>query len=211
MSTKRKNLNKDDTIIVPGGQPRREYAGELTAILTNKECLTAEQCQWVIDKYRDKVEPAKVMSDGEGIVDTEYRVCEMAYMLPDEDDQTMDIIDTLLQMTLQANARYQFDVDAFESISIVRYPEGGFYSWHKDLGSKHTAYRKISMSVQLSAPEDYEGGDLHIDLHSKIFSAPRDQGSITLFPSFERHQVTPVTRGERWAIVAFSAGAYRFR
>ncbi|NES86773.1 MAG: 2OG-Fe(II) oxygenase, partial [Moorea sp. SIO2B7] len=56
-------------------------------------------------------------------------------------------------------------------------------------------------SVQLSPPEDYEGGSLIFRKAGQVAST--EQGSATLFPSSWIHQVQPVTRGTRFALVAW--------
>ena len=38
-----------------------------------------------------------------------------------------------------------------------------------------------------------------------------EMGSITFFPSYMPHRVTPVTEGERWVIVVWVHGSSRFR
>lgn len=188
-----------------------EEEDESLAQILHRPLLTPDECQAIIDlaKDSDAMRDSMVVADGEGVIDTKWRKAQHMYLLPGPD--TNELLDKLMTTTLFANKKFKFDIDAFEAVSIVRYPVGGHYSWHKDIGSKHTAHRKISMSVQLSADHTYEGGDLEIDLHSKVFRAPRERGSVTVFCSWERHRVTPVLRGERWAIVAWAAGRYRFR
>ena len=73
--------------------------------------------------------------------------------------------------------------------------------------------RKISMTVNLNDPKDYEGGNLKFDLgpHSKserfkVFDDMRTQGSVIIFPSFMYHCVTPVTSGTRYSLVLWLLG-----
>jgi len=75
--------------------------------------------------------------------------------------------------------------------------------------------RKISMSVNLDEPDDYEGGDLEFDygiLHRKnvtrfqTMTEIRPQGSIVVFPSYTYHQVQEVTEGKRHSLVMWSCG-----
>ncbi len=73
--------------------------------------------------------------------------------------------------------------------------------------------RKISMTVNLNTPQEYEGGNLKFDLgpHSKgdrikVFNDMRSQGSIIIFPSFMYHCVTPVTSGTRFSLVLWLLG-----
>ena len=85
-----------------------------------------------------------------------------------------------------------------------------FYDVHTDDGliSQRSAQRKLSMMVQLSEPDSYEGGDF--ELHGGSASpAPeklRLQGTVLVFPSLLRHRVTPLTRGERCTLVAWYDG-----
>lgn len=214
MSKSAKELKDElglDAVITGQELSLKQYSGELTQILTRTEVFSPEECKKIIETYREKVAPAKIIANGEAAVDPDWRLADQTYIFPDGEEFTVEILDRLMTIVLTANLRYEFDVDAFESVQVIRYPEGGHYSWHKDLGTGHTSHRKISLSLQLSAPEDYEGGGLEIDLHSKVFTAPRDPGTVVVFPSWERHRVLPVTKGERWAIVAWAVGSYRFR
>lgn len=73
--------------------------------------------------------------------------------------------------------------------------------------------RKISMTLNLNAPGDYEGGNLLFDFghHSEgeqyhECEEIRPQGSMIIFPSFLDHCVTPVTRGVRYSLVLWTLG-----
>jgi PKHD-type hydroxylase len=92
-----------------------------------------------------------------------------------------------------------------EVIQILLYGEGGhFRMWHTDAGTDSGERRRISMSVELSEPADYEGGALEVapDLVGRARTLPR--GGVHLFPSRALHRVTPVTSGARWALVAWT-------
>ena len=66
--------------------------------------------------------------------------------------------------------------------------------------------RKLSMSVQLSDENTYDGGDLIIYFGGKHFVAPRIKGSVIVFDSRLTHEVTPITRGERYSLVKWFHG-----
>ncbi|WP_114950699.1 2OG-Fe(II) oxygenase [Sphingosinicella terrae] len=92
-----------------------------------------------------------------------------------------------------------------EDVQILRYDEGcHFVAWHTDSGLDRIDARRISLSIELSAPEDHDGGDLEIvpDRIGCARSLPR--GSAQIFPSRALHRVTPVRRGCRWALVAWT-------
>jgi PKHD-type hydroxylase len=89
--------------------------------------------------------------------------------------------------------------------------EQSFYDWHTDIGQGNAATRKLSLSVHLSDPKDYEGGDLIVNDHGIIINSIKEQGCINMFPSYALHKVTPVTRGHRWVIVSWIHGSQRFK
>ncbi|ADZ71789.1 2OG-Fe(II) oxygenase [Polymorphum gilvum] len=109
---------------------------------------------------------------------------------------------------------FQFDITEFrERLQVASYDESdeGHYDWHSDIGDGPIArQRKLTIVVQLSEPESYEGGALEINLGSAIQPAPRGVGSATLFASFMPHRVTPVTRGRRISLTCWCHGP-RFR
>jgi PKHD-type hydroxylase len=80
------------------------------------------------------------------------------------------------------------------------------YDWHMDWGAGGMAYRKISVVVHLSDPADFEGGSLQLTIGTKPVDAVQLAGSVTVFPSFILHRVTPVTRGRRLGAVAWVLG-----
>lgn len=76
--------------------------------------------------------------------------------------------------------------------------------------------RKLSVTISLNRPEEYEGGNLkfdfgpHADERFHECKEIRPQGSVVVFPSHIYHQVTPVTQGTRYSLVAWNLG-YPFR
>ena len=73
--------------------------------------------------------------------------------------------------------------------------------------------RKLSVTISLNDPNEYDGGDLQFDLgphradryHSCTEIRPK--GSVIVFPSHIYHQVTPITRGTRYSLVCWNLGA----
>lgn len=73
--------------------------------------------------------------------------------------------------------------------------------------------RKLSVTVSLNDPAMYDGGNLKFDYgpHApgeRYYECEeiRPRGSIIVFPSHLYHQVTPVTRGTRYSLVAWNLG-----
>ena len=95
-------------------------------------------------------------------------------------------------------------------MQVTHYPAGGVYDWHEDWNGNTNPQqtRKISLSVTLSDPKTYEGGGLEFRLSRphKLNMAPRERGSVTLFPSFITHRAAPVISGERYSLIGWCHG-----
>ena len=94
-----------------------------------------------------------------------------------------------------------------EALQILRYDEGGhFRQWHSDAGYDSIGRRLVSVSVELSAPGEHEGGDLEIVPDTVGQRRTLGRGGARFFPSRAIHRVTPVTRGVRHAMVIWTGG-----
>ena len=74
--------------------------------------------------------------------------------------------------------------------------------------------RKLSLTINLNAPGDYEGGNLMFDYgnhtdQDRFYECTeiRPQGSMIVFPSYTYHCVTPITKGTRYSLVIWANGA----
>jgi len=117
-----------------------------------------------------------------------------------------------------------------ESMQFTRYKQGEFYDWHNDSGlathykpvsvgnrSEGLAQdylneniemvRKLSFVLQLSDPNDYDGGNLQLlDESNKTYFAPRKRGTMICFDSRTQHRVLKVRRGVRKSLVGWTVG-----
>ena len=128
------------------------------------------------------------------------------------------LYDTLWPLVTQANDElFHFDIDIVtDPIHYVIYPtpttpqnnDGGHLDWHMDIGAHGVNKRKLAMTVQLSDPNDYDGGDFEIWFSgdNKPTLIPREKGDVIIFPTFCMHRITPVTRGERRCLVFWTGG-----
>ena len=90
--------------------------------------------------------------------------------------------------------------------TVVRYEPGMTYGWHVDealFASTPPMRSDLSCTVFLSAPEDYDGGELTIQIGSEQLSYKLQPGDALLYPSTTIHQVAPVTRGVRLAAITW--------
>lgn len=129
----------------------------------------------------------------------------------DEAEGAAWVGDRIADLVRDANRRaFGFDLTEFaESAQVAQYPAtiGGHFDWHADIGDGPVARRrKLTLVIQLSEPETYEGGALEIMPSAHIVTAPRARGSAVLFPSFLLHRVTPVTEGARASLTQWVHG-----
>ena len=92
-----------------------------------------------------------------------------------------------------------------EPLQAAIYGPGSTFDWHIDTGRRETRLRKMTVSLQLSSPAQYSGGNLDIIGHVR---SPywRLQGSAVAFASILGHRVTRVTQGTRIALVGWMEG-----
>ena len=95
---------------------------------------------------------------------------------------------------------FYFEYEAEENISSL--------DWHMDLANPYPYNeRKLSFSLMLNDPSEYEGGQLEIWTdNNNIVKIPKNPGGLVIFPSFMPHRVTSITKGVRKSIVGFICG-----
>ena len=93
----------------------------------------------------------------------------------------------------------------YEHLQFTTYGEKEKYIKHTDR-LFNSVIRKLSFSIQLTNPKEYEGGDLILYDSDTETKMKKEQGTLILFPSFVSHEVKPVTKGERDALVGWITG-----
>jgi len=129
-------------------------------------------------------------------------------------ESTKWIYDKIGAMAYEANKEmYHFDLNFMpEQIQYTEYYDTnkGHYDWHMDIGAQGIMpFRKLSVTVQLSGPDEYEGGDLQLWTGGQYpITGPKGKGNIIIFPSFMLHRVTPVVKGTRKSFVLWLGGGH---
>ncbi len=172
--------------------------------------LSEEVCNDIIERgLRNNTTPGVIGTAG-GAIDGDIRASFVSWFNKKTDT---DIVSLINEYTNEAN-KTNFGVDisyGLNDIQFSSYPasHAGHYSWHKDTfhSSLTPNDRKLSICIQLSKPEEYEGGEFEFrgcdPLKQELF-AP--QGSILIFPSIFEHRVKPVTKGVRYSLVSWIEG-----
>tara|TARA_R100001132_G_scaffold25255_1_gene25272 strand:+ start:51 stop:635 length:585 start_codon:yes stop_codon:yes gene_type:complete len=177
---------------------------------TTTPIFSPEQCQDIINAgNQEKSEEAKVGHKGgkEGKHDTKKRITTISWIpfkvLP-------DMYTIIERSMLQVNGNH-FGYEGMrltEPAQFTEYPKGGFYDWHMDAEVNcrfEPPVRKISMTILLSDPSEFEGGDL--EFMSEGHKPPQLlQGQAIFFCSLMRHRVAKVKKGVRRSLVQWFGG-----
>ena len=127
------------------------------------------------------------------------------------------------------NFRYDiYGIDG-ECMQYTVYGPGKFYNWHRDdsldqksmfapvshlgqrpdltLNDSHDMCRKLSFSLLLSDPDEYEGGQFQMMGHlNRMYEVPQEKGMLVIFDSTTLHRVRPVKKGTRKSLVGWVVG-----
>lgn len=123
-------------------------------------------------------------------------------------DEFQWVYKRILDIGKEINKLYRFDINGkseLAQLAIYDEADEGFYTWHSDT-SPAIMTRKISISVPLSSPNEYEGGALQFILDGEPQDISQAKGGVISFPSYEKHRVTPVTKGRRYSLVIWLSG-----
>ncbi len=199
----------------------KERAGVTYPYVYWDDMFNEEEIKKVIDycETLEKMDGTTVGKNGEQVTSNEARVSTVAWANPKEENQW--IFDRFLWVADRLNERfYEFNLNGFESFQYTVYNANkknpGKYDYHMDtiMGLdkpiEMMETRKLSMSLILSDPSEYEGGDFYIQTGSpdkdKLLKMEQLKGRCLAFPSFMIHGVAPVTKGTRRSIVVWIDG-----
>ena len=161
-----------------------------------------KQLDNIIDYYRNLgLEKASITGNTDN---SNFRIAEVSSIEYNSDSEW--IYERLIELVEKANQHFKFDLDSIvEEPQFIEYKPGAHIDWHMDR-NPISAIRKLNLSIQLSHPNDYKGGDLLFNRGDRIFTMSRDRGFISFFPSFALHKVSPVTSGVRNSIICWITG-----
>lgn len=187
---------------------------ELKDLIGQYQLLTPEHVSALLRTFKDKkeFEDAQVITSafGDQGVDKNMRVVKN-YALNHERSCTesswLNFIGFLLK---NISVKYfndrsiPYDVTRIETVTLLKYSEGGFYKTHTDSGA--STHRELSAIIFLN--NDYEGGTLQFfepNLKNLILEIKPEPGKVVLWPSnyLYPHQATPVIKGTRFTIVSW--------
>lgn len=170
-----------------------------------KDAFSEQELEW-IDNLKE-LYPYKVATVAGGYDIQDVRKSNLKWI--HIDDKSHWVYDKIKNFIVEANQIWKFDLSSIlDSIQYTEYYDnGGHYGWHMDIGPPPINHRKVSITIQLSNPEDYDGGELELWTGSGIQKVEKHKGCAILFPSYMLHRITPVTKGTRRSLVLWVGGS----
>jgi len=196
-------LTPNDIVI----RDQKHTAGRRNYFAVGPACFDESQMNHLRSLADQHGEPTKIVLHGQ-VMDAETQRRTLGYSLKSNDTNKW-VYDIITEVFTAANQsmRYHIVPSMSDQIQILRYDaeEEGFFVWHADTGPDDMT-RKMSVVVLLSDPGDYEGGKLEINQGGELCEIVQIPGKPIVFPSWLIHQVTPVTAGRRYSLVAWIRG-----
>jgi PKHD-type hydroxylase len=170
--------------------------------ITSLNFLSKEECDKVIKTTNNQnLEKAKVVTEKDS-----SRESYVNWIVLNK--ETSWLYNRISDAVLAANKEF-FNFNLYgiiESLQFTKYKApSGRYGKHIDK-LLNGVIRKLSISIQLTDPSEYEGGELNLYLDDDPITMDKQQGTIIIFPSFILHEVMPVTKGERNSLVTWITG-----
>jgi len=167
-----------------------------------ENAFSPDECKQIIE-----LGETKVLERGKaGGKIRDVRKSDIVFLYPDT--STEWIFKRFTDLITNLNERFfRFDLAGLgEGLQFTKYSAPGeCYGKHIDSGLD-LPIRKLSVTLQLSEPDSYEGGDLCLYTGEEPTVISRKQGFFTVFPSYTLHEVKPVTKGVRYSLVAWATG-----
>ena len=169
--------------------------------------FSPEECEQIINLAlsKNKLEKGKISSEKD--IDVKIRNNSIVWLDSTEDNMNW-IYERLSYIILELNKSY-FDFNLYgmtEKLQFTQYESPNeFYKKHIDK-TNGNIIRKLTIVLQLTDENSYEGSDLLLHNSGSPIKSPRKQGTIIAFPSYTLHEVTPIVKGIRHSLVSWISG-----
>lgn len=221
--TNRRLLRIDRDIADPGyaeellafleGRPEREtrVMGPMAPVLYVPAVFTPAYCGKLIEIYhtRGNEETGAQVDDTTGqptkLVDhsikvrRDHKVSDPALI-----SEIRGLIGKRVIPEIQKAFHYRVTHHEYFKLACYDGADSGFFAPHRDDSNASSAHRRFAMTLNLNA-EDYEGGALRFPEYGPELYAPAT-GAAVVFSCSLLHEARPVTKGRRYALLAFFYG-----
>lgn len=174
------------------------------------EYFSSDFCDSILEKIDKKSFQKSNIGVYGDTLNQNYRESEITWLF---EESNWDISNEIWKVQRKVNLDwFDFHIDSCENYQISKYSGDvkGHYDEHIDVFwlNPETKHRKLSMVIQLSDENDYEGGNLIIRTGNQDPDPQlmRKKGTVIFFPSFIPHKVEPVISGDRYSLVTWFTG-----
>ena len=192
--------------LLPTEAPRDIVLPAPVLILPNvlNRPLCAELVQWHRNSGTFDSGFVSVDAQGNSVVRIDHSIKKRKDLfLPKDNEVSIQLTQIILQrITFEIKRAFQADVSHMDRLLISAYDDtGGHFKRHRDDYPAKVAFRQFALSINLNA-DDYDGGYLTFpEYNSHRYKAPT--GAAVIFSAKVLHEVSAVTRGERFALLSF--------
>lgn len=165
-------------------------------VIEYEQLITAEMAQDIV-QFAVSNDSFHRRGSKSSMVKASFTTC----LLYDINHPVYKILDNVWKKYASDNG---YDLSFIEYYEIKGYNVGDSFGEHVDThgAPNMTEERKLNLTIQLSDPDSYEGGDLCIRNHC----ATRSIGSGIFFPPYVLHKVTEITSGTRYCLIGHAWG-----
>ena len=183
---------------------------DMAQYYTEENLFTSDEILWIENNIQDIPLESGTIERGDHTEDHSLRYSDIRWLRYDMYPKFDWLYNRIQQSIERANQLWGFNLYSTpDHIQHTEYTSGGgHYDWHMDIGGSALSLRKVSVTVQLSDPNSYEGGDLQIFRSPQPETAPRNLGQVVIFPSYMMHRVTEITKGTRKSLVLWVGGEH---
>ncbi|MEK9673286.1 MAG: 2OG-Fe(II) oxygenase [Rhodospirillaceae bacterium] len=176
-------------------------------VLAVPRALEPEDCKWLIGLWHTgetdegTVAMGATRGGGVSVVPTTKRREDFYARDPDLQNKIAERLMPRLVPEIEKNLHFDgYFLETFK-IGCYKAEKAGFFDAHRDDYSPATKGRRFAVTVNLNTGE-YEGGNLRFPEYGpELYCPPR--GGAIVFSCSALHEVTPVTKGERFVLLTF--------
>src|SRR4026208_2560479 len=139
-----------------GSGPNLTMNDDVTAILAIERVFTPSECETLVRSVGTSAGLTGLVGN--------YQVSDLRrsmIRIVENNSSNQWVFARLRDLIARVNQHYKFDLRGFiDPVQVAQYGIADYFDWHIDLGRGQSSLRKLSVTVQLTAPADYDGGEL---------------------------------------------------
>jgi PKHD-type hydroxylase len=184
----------------------------IQAWIATMDMFTNEELARIAETPGEEMKARVGFRDGHGDYDPRQRESDVRWINPRPDTEWLFQI--IEEAVIEFNKHFMMRLTHIHDLQLTEYDgtNGGHFGAHIDDAwgvLKPHGRRKLSICVQMSGPEEYDGGELRLYPQGLNYvTMPKQRGMAVVFRSHIVHEVTPVTRGKRKSLVIWASGPY---